>query len=495
MTEYLWAVQDDHCRWGFISSKGIVIPPQFEGVGNFSEGLAGVEVGGKYGFINRVGEVVVPPRFDCISEFSEGLASVRIGHQWGAINTTGSLVIPVEFDLIDVFSEGLAIAYTGGTVKNSKYYGQTDRLVIDGGMWGVIDKTGDFVISPRFKLCGERDIEDMYLPGEGFKNGLLKFSASALMVEEPEVESATTEIEPSDTVGGANITLEPLWDEESNEWREALLVSVDAPDPAEEREKEIRKYGLIDRAGNIVIEPVWDEIDDEWRDGLLRIRNQSEEEDGIDEQVYLKPGGEIAFTTNSVNLRPFCDGMAAVRNREWLIGYMNTSGQLVIECQFHHADNFSEGLAYATYMEGSDEELGLCGYIDKTGQMVIPEQFTYTTAFNKNGFATVEFQNNKWGLINRKGEFILPPKYDCLLSMSDHDDDDVLYEFREGEGDSNYGAIDSKGNIIIKPVYKNVVFGGGIIKAELEGLRYYEPAIYFNKAGEVIFQSTPAEPD
>ncbi len=486
MTEYLWAVQDDHCRWGFINSKGIVIPPQFESVASFTEGLAGVTVGDKQGFINRLGEIVIPPRFDYASNFSEGLASVRIGHQWGAIDPTGNLVIPLQFDLIDVFSEGLAIAYTGGTVKNSKYYGQTDRLVIDGGMWGVIDKTGNFVISPRFKLYGERDVEDMYLPGEGFKNGLLKFSASALMVEEPEVESATTEIEPSDTVGGANITLEPVWDEESNEWREALLVSVDAPAPT----GEITKYGLIDRAGNIVIEPVWDEIADEWQGGLLRIRNQSEEEDGIDEQVYLKPGGEIAFTTNSVNLRPFYDGMAAVRNREWLKGYMDTSGQLVIECQFQHVGNFSEGLADVT---NSDEDQSLYGYIDKSGRMVIPEQFARADEFCSDGLAVVRIPDGKCGLIDKMGGFVLPPKYDWLIAMTDTDDDDILYKLSEGE-DNTYGVIDSKGNSIVEPIYNRVVFGGGIIEGELEGTRYYEPKTYFNKAGEIIFQSTPAEP-
>jgi WG containing repeat len=489
MTEYLWAVQDDHCLWGFINSKGIVIPPQFEGVSNFTEGLAGVTVGDKHGFINRLGEIVIPPCFDYASNFSEGLASVRIGHQWGAIDTTGSLVIPVEFDLIDVFSEGLAIAYTGGTVKKSKYYGQTDRLVIDGGMWGVVDKTGDFVIPPRFKLYGERDVEDMSPPGEGFKNGILKFYGSALITEESEVEPAATEIETSDTVSsGVSITTEPVWDEDSNEWREALFVSVEAPTLPQE----IEKYGFIDRAGNIIIEPVWDEVSDEWEGDLLRIRNQSEEEDGIDEQVYLKPGGEIAFTNNSVNLRPFHEGMAAARNEDGLTGYVDTCGQLIIDCQFHYAGDFSEGMADATY--SPDEEMPLYGYIDKLGQMVISEQFTRADGFRSNGLAVVEVPDGKCGLIDKMGQFVLPPRYDWLFAMINSDDEDILYEFCAGEENNNHGVIDSEGNVIIKPIYMGIWFDSGIIQAELEGVRDHEPKIYFNKAGEIIFRSTPAEP-
>jgi hypothetical protein len=488
MTEYLWAVQDDHRYWGFINSQGIVVPPQFDYVCDFSEGLAQVKVGDKWGFINRVGEMVVTPQFDRAAKFSEGLASVRIGHQWGAIDPTGNLVIPLQFDLLDRFSEGLAIAYTGGTVKNSKYYGKTDRLVIDCGMWGAVDKTGNFVIAPRFKLYGERDIEDMSQPGEGFKNGILKFYGPALIVAEPEVKPASMEIEESDTVsGGVNITTELLWDEDSNEWREALFLSIEVPTPPQE----IEKYGFINRAGDIVIEPVWDEVDDEWRDGLLKVRNHSEEEDGIDEYIFLKPGGEIAFTNNSVNLRPFRDGMAAATNKDGLIGYMNTHGQLIIDCQFQYVGNFSEGLANASYISVPDEEMPLYGYIDKSGQMIILEQFIDADEFCSNGFAVVEVPSRKYGLIDKTGQFILPPKYDWLIAMTD--DVDILYEFREGE-ERTYGVIDSQGNVIIKPIYKSILFGSGLIEAELKGTRNSEPKIYFTKAGEIVFRSTSAEP-
>jgi WG containing repeat len=471
MTEYLWAVQDDHCRWGFINSKGIVIPPQFDGVCDFSEGLAGVQVGDQWGFINHAGEMVIPPQFDdCAGEFSEGLASVRIGYKWGAIDPTGNLVIPLQFDLLCMFSEGLAIAYIGGTVRKKwndrqleihkmqlahsypddeveaakEYEKDVNQLVIDGGRWGVVDKTGTFVISPRFNMDGERDLEDSFRTKKGFKHGILKFRASDLIAEEPEMQS-----------------------------------------------QETRKYGMINRYGDIVVEPVWDEIYEEWHDDLLRIRNQSAEEDGIDEHVFLKPGGEIAFTNSSLSLRPFFyDGMVVATNKEGLKGYMNTHGELVIDCQFQHVGNFSEGLAYAICTEGLDEESSFYGYIDKTGQMVIPEQFVDANEFLCNGLAVVETPDGKCGLIDKMGQFVLPPKYDWLIARTDNDD--ILYEFGEGEGDSTCGVIDSRGNIIAEPIYRRVRFGGGIIEVELEGTRDYEPKIYFNRAGEVIFKSTPA---
>ncbi|EIQ8871589.1 WG repeat-containing protein, partial [Campylobacter coli] len=44
----------------------IVIEPKFDGVGNFSEGLARVELNGKYGFIDKSGKIVIEPKFDDI---------------------------------------------------------------------------------------------------------------------------------------------------------------------------------------------------------------------------------------------------------------------------------------------------------------------------------------------------------------------------------------------------------------------------------------------
>ncbi|ECH5021687.1 WG repeat-containing protein, partial [Campylobacter coli] len=53
--------------WGFIDKSGkIVIEPKFDGVGNFSEGLAGVELNGKWGFIDKSGKIVIEPKFDDI---------------------------------------------------------------------------------------------------------------------------------------------------------------------------------------------------------------------------------------------------------------------------------------------------------------------------------------------------------------------------------------------------------------------------------------------
>ena len=70
--EALAAVKIGDKGWGYINKAGeIVINPQFDLAGYFSEGLAAVSIGDKYGFINPKGEIVINPQFDDAQNFSK----------------------------------------------------------------------------------------------------------------------------------------------------------------------------------------------------------------------------------------------------------------------------------------------------------------------------------------------------------------------------------------------------------------------------------------
>ena len=53
------------------------IPPQFEEADSFSEGLARVKSGNKWGYIDKTGKLVIQPQLDEANSFSEGVALVR----------------------------------------------------------------------------------------------------------------------------------------------------------------------------------------------------------------------------------------------------------------------------------------------------------------------------------------------------------------------------------------------------------------------------------
>ena len=60
-------------KWGYATvDKEIVIRPQFNEAGWFSEGMAAVKIGKKFGYINRTGKVVIPARYTVAKSFRKG---------------------------------------------------------------------------------------------------------------------------------------------------------------------------------------------------------------------------------------------------------------------------------------------------------------------------------------------------------------------------------------------------------------------------------------
>jgi len=58
-----------------------------------------------------------------------------------------------------------------------------------------------------------------------------------------------------------------------------------------------------------------------------------------------------------------------------------------------------------------------CGYIDKSGNYVIQPNFSRAHSFS-DGLAAVAI-GNKWGLIDKSGKFVVQPKYDLVYPFSE----------------------------------------------------------------------------
>lgn len=86
----------------------LVIDNQYDGAGEFSEGLAMVELNGKWGYINNKNEMVIEPKFDFTNGFKEGRAFVKINDKWGCINKSGDMLIKPQFEHVLKFQNGLA---------------------------------------------------------------------------------------------------------------------------------------------------------------------------------------------------------------------------------------------------------------------------------------------------------------------------------------------------------------------------------------------------
>lgn len=105
-------------RMGYIDTRGAwVIPPQFAFTYGFSEGLAWTqrEEGGKYGAIDCAGRWVIEPTFTEMPQpFSEGRAIVKIDGKYGYVDRTGQLVIPARYGKPHKFTGGAAQVHLDG---------------------------------------------------------------------------------------------------------------------------------------------------------------------------------------------------------------------------------------------------------------------------------------------------------------------------------------------------------------------------------------------
>lgn len=107
-------------KYGYIDKdKNLIINAVFDDAYPFSNGNAPVEIDGKWGLIDKTGKFVIEPKYDDITTFAEGLAIVDLQGKSGYINRQGEIVIPIVYEQASVFRNGVALVSLDG---KSFYY-------------------------------------------------------------------------------------------------------------------------------------------------------------------------------------------------------------------------------------------------------------------------------------------------------------------------------------------------------------------------------------
>lgn len=168
-------------QWGYIDKTGAwVITPEFDEARDFSQGLAPVKIGRLWGFIDQKGTIIIEPKFHEVGFFKDGLAPVAImPNGWAYVDQNGQMAISWQFDSAHDFYEGLAAVSkkyskgytdTGGRMVIEKDYFSDIKDFSEGlaavrvnsrygslrdGKWGYVNKSGRFVIEPRFSWASD----------------------------------------------------------------------------------------------------------------------------------------------------------------------------------------------------------------------------------------------------------------------------------------------------------------------------------------------------
>ena len=116
-------------KWYYINtSGGNAVPGSFAGARapeDSSGYLAVANDDGKWGFIDRAGNLVIDYQYDDAKSFSENLAAVKVGDEWCYISAAGEVVISSVFYDAGAFHGGVAVADTpnGAAIIKLEYPG------------------------------------------------------------------------------------------------------------------------------------------------------------------------------------------------------------------------------------------------------------------------------------------------------------------------------------------------------------------------------------
>lgn len=139
------------------------------------------------------------------------------------------------------------------------------------------------------------------------------------------------------------------------------------------------------------------------------------------------------------------------------IGFIDSTGKVIIKPKFHSAGDFSEGLAYA-------RTNGTYGYVNQTGEYVIQPQFDYATPFHE-GLAVV-YQDGKPFYIDKEGRKPFEVHFPQIFAFNNG-----RAQIRTSSGKT--GFINRQGEIVIDTVFTFInPFIEGL--AVVQGLNHHE---------------------
>lgn len=126
-------VKDRHKNFQYVNLKmEQAIPMDFDYGRPFSEGLAVVGVAGLEGVINKKGEYVIPPEYEYIGRyvpldwplFNYGWTAVQKDGKWGVIDKAGNVVIDIKYPRFLDIMDGYVLDYgeEGYDVENKECF-------------------------------------------------------------------------------------------------------------------------------------------------------------------------------------------------------------------------------------------------------------------------------------------------------------------------------------------------------------------------------------
>jgi hypothetical protein len=326
-----------------------------------SDVYCAVKKGSKWGFINKAGKAVIPFKLEDTYPFNEGVAAVKYKGKWGYLDAHERFVVKPIFATAHSFHDGRALISFNDTLTKTITF-------------GYIEQDGDMVLP----------LADNQF-GYDFHDGLARVRIA---------QGGDQAFGFVDTTG--NFALLPNYELAMDFSEGAAAVFYND------------KWGFIDEKGHAIIPPLFD--------ATYGFHERLAYVEMAGKATYIDPQGKPVLPSPMTDIDfEYREGLVAFK-KDGKMGFMDTKGAVVIPPKFDNKDfsNFNEGLAMVQVKDAKGNlKWGFC---DKTGNLAVPAIFDFVKDFHYG--AAVAVKNNKYGIIDMKGNWIIKPIYDDALGFT-----------------------------------------------------------------------------
>lgn len=348
---------------------------------------------GRYGLVNQVGILLIEPQYAYLRELSDDLVLINLGAdcssgdceggKWGLVNFSVPNTLSPRFSFIGEFDEwGLAKVNIGGTC---------DYDDCEGGKWGVVDTLANLVLPVEYTSVIWNDAEELFFETE---QGWGRFDRRMDSVTIPprykslkRVGTNRLAMQMEDKFGvidnyGKDI-IAPIYEDIQDGKRGYLQFQMGG------------KFGLMDSLGKEVVGPRYEYVEKRDLQWVAAHNDRWALLDTLDREIRGPVLSEIGALHE--------DFAVVRRGTTW--GVLDKNGQEVIPFRYEELQVVNDSLILVI-------DRNFHKWFDPQGQVQRVHQFLEIEAFEKK-VARVR-QRSGWGLINIRGEWLMPPRYDFV---------------------------------------------------------------------------------
>ena len=397
-----------------------------------SHGVAVAFRGGKYGLVNRNGDLVLRFSYDDISNFDNPVYyKLTDNHRCGLANSEGKLITEIAYN--EIRYESPSIIY-----------------IRQGRKWGMCDISGEIIIPVKYdEVIYSSNLIGMVKSGAQWyqldcRKGELSFqSYDAVYKLTAGIQTDNSMIE------GYYVQKGDKWGYIDSFGTTVINLKYEALDKFDQygRARMIYKgkFGIIDCGGQVIIPAAYDYIDS-FGTIDVAVAQMGSKFGAVNDRF------EVVIPFEYDYIYPFNNQHSSVAYKDGKFGVISSDGKHLSSFDYTHMEEFRGALALA-YKNGY-------GYLDTNGNEVIPTVHSDV----KQGTALSVFlkKDDKWALFSPSGRNLTGFRYTSAGAFSNG----LSAVSVEIGGIQKYGYVNDSGDVIIPFEYssaQNFKYGKAIV--------------------------------